>query len=150
MVRKVYLLKDGDMRRDRKYRYGMRPYRPWRSFRNAFWLIGLAILFFWGHWWPGILILVGLSILLEGFFRGTAQSWGPNPPPPPVDPNPMPMSPASTPIPAAPAEPFHRTDLLPGTCPHCGAPVRPAEVKWTGNQSAACGYCGTNLPVKKM
>ena len=76
------------MRRDRKYRYGMRPYRPWRSFHNAFWLIGLAILFFWGHWWPGILILVGLSILLEGFFRGTAQSWGQNPPPPPVDPNP--------------------------------------------------------------
>ena len=39
----------------------------------------------------------------------------------------MPMSP-----PAAPVEPIHRTDLLPGTCPHCGAPIRAGEVEMDG------------------
>jgi hypothetical protein len=48
------------------------------------------------------------------------------------------------------ADPIHRTDLLPGNCPHCGAPVRPAEVKWTGAQSASCGFCSSNLPMKKQ
>ena len=138
------------MRRDRRYRYGPRPYRPWRAFRSAFWMIGLAILFFWGHWWPGILILVGLSIVLEGFFRASAPAWNQNPPPPPsIDPLPasMPMTPAA----AAPvADPIHRTDLLPSNCPHCGAPIRANEVKWTGAQSASCGYCSTNLPMKTM
>jgi len=136
------------MRRYRRYGYGPRPYNPWRSFRGAFWLIGLAVLFFWGHWWPGILILIGLSIIFEGLFRAAGPQWQQNPPPPA---DPMPMSPmATTPIPAAPAaDPVHRVDLLPGTCPHCGAPIRSPEVKWTGNQSASCGYCGANLPMKK-
>jgi len=136
------------MRRYKRYGYGPRPYNPWNSFRGAFWIIGLAILFLWGHIWPGILILVGLSIIFEGLFRGAASQWHQNPPPPPIDPNsnpmPMPMSP-----PAAPVEPIHRTDMLPGTCPHCGAPIRPAEVKWTGDKSASCGYCGSNLPMKR-
>ncbi len=134
------------MRRDKRYRYGGPPIaNPWRSFRGAFWLIGLAILFFWGHWWPGILILVGLSIILEGILRTVAQPWNRNPPPPPPPMmNPTPM------YPSAPAtDPVHRTELLPGNCPNCGAPIRSNEVKWTGNQSASCGYCGTNLPMKK-
>jgi len=109
----------------------------------------LAILFFWGHWWPGILILVGLSILFEGFFRAATPQWPQNPPTPPLDPNPMPMPMPMTP-PPAPAQPSHRIDLLPGTCPHCGAPVRASEVKWTGAQSASCGYCSSNLPMKKL
>jgi hypothetical protein len=133
------------MRRDRKYRYGPPIIRPWRPFRSAFWLIGFAILFFWGHWWPGILVLIGLSILLESAFRGSGWQGQQNPPPPII--NPMPMT---QPAPVAPVEPIHRTDLLPGTCPHCGAPVRANEVKWTGNQSASCGYCSSNLPMKKQ
>ncbi|HEY9151855.1 MAG TPA: hypothetical protein VIN60_03140 [Anaerolineales bacterium] len=138
------------MRRDRRYRYGPPIARPWRSFRSAFWLIGLAILFFWGHWWPGILILIGLSIILEGVFRGSAPNWNQNPPPPPsIDPMPAPMP--MTPAAAAPVtDSIHRTDLLPGTCPHCGAPIRASEVKWTGAQSASCGYCSSNLPMKKQ
>jgi len=110
-------------------------------------MIGLAILFFWGHWWPGILILAGLSIIFESIFRLATVPWNQNPPPP-VDPNPMPIPMPMSP-PAAPVEPIHRSDLLPGTCPHCGAPIRAGEVKWTGNQSASCGYCSSNLPMKK-
>ena len=138
------------MRRYRRYGYGGPPIaRPWRAFRSAFWMIGLAFLFFWGHWWPGILILVGIDIVLGMVFRAGAQTWNQNPPPP-FDPTPMPTMPM-TPAAAAPvADPIHRTDLLPSNCPNCGAPIRTNEVKWTGNQAASCGYCGTNLPMKRQ
>jgi hypothetical protein len=33
---------------------------PWRNIHGAIWLIGLAILFWKGWWWPGILILTDL------------------------------------------------------------------------------------------
>ncbi len=44
--------------------------RGWLGYQGAFWMIGLAVLFWSGHFWPGILILVGLSVLLGG------MSWG--------------------------------------------------------------------------
>jgi hypothetical protein len=109
-------------------------------------LIGLGILFFWGHWLPGILILIGLSILLGAFFRSSAPGWPQDPPAPPV---PMPPFAAPTQAPA-PVDPIHRVDLLPATCPQCGGPIRSYEVKWTGAQSAACPFCGSNLPMKKQ
>ncbi len=34
---------------------------PWRSIHAAVWLIGLAILFWTGNWWPGILVLIAIS-----------------------------------------------------------------------------------------
>ena len=38
-------------------------------------------------------------------------------------------------------------EILDEKCPKCGAPVRGDEVKWTGQQSADCSYCGANLPM---
>ena len=104
----------------------------------------------------GILILVGISMLLGSFFR--EEERAPKVPdipfPLPVDPfkphrpTPEPVA-TPKPTPAPPAEPIHRADLLPATCAHCGGPVRSYEVKWTGKQSAACSYCGSNLKMKK-
>lgn len=37
------------------------------------WMIGLGILFFTGHWWPGILFLVGATSIIEGFVEG--RGW---------------------------------------------------------------------------
>ncbi len=126
--------------------------RPWRSISSAVWLIGLGILFLWGHWWPGILILVGLSLVLEAVWQGAApQTFEENPEPPlapppaPAPAKPIVIAPASPP----PASNGHRADLLPATCPNCGGPARASEVKWIGPQSAACGYCGSALPMKK-
>jgi hypothetical protein len=40
-----------------------------------------------------------------------------------------------------PASP-HRP-LLPTHCPGCGAPLRPDEVEWLDDVTAACEYCGS-------
>jgi DNA-directed RNA polymerase subunit RPC12/RpoP len=129
------------MHRDRRFKHGPRFFRPW----GGFWLIILAIIVFKGHWWPGILVLVGLGIVFSSLFRGPAPRETQNPPPPVT-----PVAPRAAPImAAAPVEQTHRSDLLPATCPRCGGPIRSHEVQWTGKQSAACPYCGSNLPMKK-
>lgn len=109
---------------------------PWRSIHGAIWLIGLAILFWQGWWWPGILVLVAVSGVAEALIRQYAPDAVEKPAPA-----------ISAPAPAAPRE--HRLDLLPTTCPNCGGPIRGNEVEWTGPQSADCPFCGVNLPMKK-
>lgn len=138
------------MHRHKRFRHGPPLFRPGRGrgFGGLFWLIGLAILFSSGRWWPGILILVGLYILFGSLFR---EERPPEPPPyqapPPFDEPPPPAAPRYAP---PPVEPAHRVDLLPTNCPNCGGPVRSNDVRWTGPQSAACSYCGSNLPMKKQ
>ena len=116
------------------------------------WMIGLGFLFLHGWWWPGILILVGLSMLVGSIEAETAQ----RPPevqnvqPPQPAPPPAPVQAAPAPFLQTPAAAGHRVDLLPATCPRCGGPIRAHEVKWTGVQAAACPYCGTNLPMHGM
>jgi hypothetical protein len=36
-----------------------------KNLRSAIWLIGLGVLFLFNLFWPGILILIGLSIIIE-------------------------------------------------------------------------------------
>jgi hypothetical protein len=45
---------------------GLASHRGWEAWQGAFWMIGLALLFWSGFIWPGILIMVGLSVLLGG------------------------------------------------------------------------------------
>ncbi len=120
---------------------------PWRNLHGAIWLIGLAILFWKGWFWPGIIVLVAISMALEGILMAFAPHAFQE------EEQPEAVSPAPQTFPAVPApEPAvveHRTDLLPANCPKCGAPVRGQQVKWTGAQSADCPYCGTNLPMSK-
>ncbi|HEY9078096.1 MAG TPA: hypothetical protein VIO61_16290 [Anaerolineaceae bacterium] len=124
---------------------------PWQNIQTAIWLFGLAILFWQGWWWPGILILVGISILAEvlvkEFIPGSIVVVDEEKPP--VEPpQPAPVanqSPAAfTPPPAA----EHPVDLLPLSCPRCGGPVRGHAVPWTGANTADCPYCGAPLPMK--
>jgi hypothetical protein len=137
------------------HRHRARYARPWHSFNSALWLIGLGILFLWGDWWPGILILVGLSLLLQGILGASTpqvvqEDVEPAAPPAVSTPRPVSVEPEITaPISPLPINNTHRADLLPTTCPNCGGPARASEVKWTGPQSAACGYCGSALPMKK-
>jgi hypothetical protein len=127
---------------------------PWRNIHTAVWLIGLAILFWKGWWWPGILILVGISALVEGVIQAAVpEAVGPQPEPEAIRPESKPEEKARVPAPSVAAasapEPEFRYDLLPAKCPGCGAPVRGHEVEWTGPQSADCQYCGTNLPMRQ-
>ena len=122
---------------------------PWRSLQVVIWLVGIYILASRDWWWPGILILVAISALYEGFLQRFAprafEERAPVDTPKPVVE--MPPEPARA-ISSIPAQ-EHRIDLLPQVCPSCNGPIRGHEVKWTGPQSANCPYCGTNLPMSK-
>jgi len=122
---------------------------PWRSLHSAIWLIGLAILFWKGWWWPGILVLVAISMILEGVLSQVApHAFEEEQQPPSVSPaTPAPTS--AAPSAASTATFDDRFELLPSVCPRCGGPVRWQEVKWTGAHTANCAYCGANLPMKK-
>jgi hypothetical protein len=124
---------------------------PWRDLHGAIWLIGLAILFWRGWIWPGILILIALSTILEiVIMRMVPDSYEVEPPKVPAPPQ--------MPVPPQPPQPFaastetpvvHHPEQLPTNCPKCGAPARGHEVKWTGPYSADCSFCGANLPMSK-
>ena len=126
---------------------------PWRSVHAAIWLIGIYILATHNWWWPGILVLVGISALYEAILRSAVPEAFVEERSTPLTAADREIAPAEViPPPAAvttaPVE-EHRIDLLPQVCPSCNAPVRGYEVKWTGPQSADCPYCGTNLPMNK-
>jgi len=106
------------------------------------WLIGLAILAWRGWWWPGILVLVALSMVLEALLMLYApQAFEP----------PASQPPSAEPLaPAAPPVVDHPFERLPSTCAKCGGPIRGHEVKWTGPSSADCPYCGANLELAKV
>ncbi len=40
---------------------------------SAVWLIGLGLLITTGRWWPGILVLLGVSSIVQGFVKG--RGW---------------------------------------------------------------------------
>lgn len=125
----------------------------WRSLHTAVWLIGLAILFWKGWWWPGILVLIAISMALETLIpqmaAGPAESRDTLAAPPAVAPVAAPEAAPVMPPPASLPAAGQRLELLPAVCPSCGGPIRGHEVRWTGPQSADCPYCGTNLPMKK-
>jgi hypothetical protein len=119
---------------------------PWRNLHGAVWVIGVAVLAWQDWWWPGILVLAAISLVLEAVLMQYApQAFekieAPSSPPPAVA-TPMPPS-------LGPSASEHRFDLLPSICSKCGGPIRGHEVKWTGPQSADCPYCGANLQMAR-
>ena len=125
---------------------------PWHTVQVGIWLVGLAILVWTGKWWPGILVLLAISLVFEALLRRFAPTAfvreEPEKPEALKEPEAAPVAvPASnTPLPPVPQ---HREELLPSECPKCGGPTRSQEVTWTGVQSADCPYCGANLPMEK-
>lgn len=108
---------------------------PWRGIHGAVWLLGLAALAATGWWWPGILVLVALSVLAEA---GLSTIPG-----------------ATTTLEAqqhvdeqSVASLAHDPARLPTRCEACGAPVEPAQAQWTSAVTARCSYCGANLQMK--
>jgi hypothetical protein len=117
----------------------------WRRLHAIIWLLGLAILAWGNWWWPGILVLIAISILYEAILNQFAPQAFEEPE------SRMPQTPATpvSSVPVAPTPQEHRFELLPSVCPKCSAPIRGSEIKWTGPQSADCPYCGANLPMEK-
>jgi DNA-directed RNA polymerase subunit RPC12/RpoP len=121
------------------------------SIHSLIWLVGLVVLAITDWWWPGILVLVIISVLLETVGkRGSQSEAGEELPEPIVEEKPVVMPPSPSHMETvAPMPEVHRAEWLPLSCPKCGAPTRAGEVHWTGDSSAACPYCGSNLPLKK-
>ena len=118
---------------------------PWRSLHGAVWLIGLAILAWREWWWPGILVLVAISMVIEAvLMQYVPQAFEKveQPPLPPSSPSPF------APLSQSPSGSDHPIELLPPECPKCGGPIHGHDVKWTGAQSANCPYCGVNLLIE--
>ena len=85
---------------------------------------GIAILAWQGWWWPGILVLVALSGLLEAGMRAYAGR-------------------------AAHTEAVQQTRIrnLPSNCPSCGGPLSPSAVTWVDDVTALCPYCKATIKV---
>lgn len=131
----------------------------------AIWLIGIGILWWTDLWWPGILILVGVSMLAQvlagsasNLPQGTPAVQG------------TPEAPASEKVEdkteAEKAEPwldeeaetptFLQKEKLPGDaarlpekCPACGGPVaeNAHKVEWMGEHTARCPFCNTVIKI---
>ena len=102
---------------------------PWKKIQGAIWLVGLAILFWKGWWWPGILILAAIS----GLFQGLVQLY--------LERNKT-QEEAQVQAQALDQE---RATWLPAVCPNCGGPLSVSTVRWTGPNTGDCPYCSANL-----
>lgn len=123
----------------------------------AVWLIGLGILWLTDLWWPGILILIGVSMLVQALVHNTVQE-----PPavpsaravPPVEPEPEKEDSRWDDVAETPAfiqenKPARNNALLPAKCPACGGPVaeNAHKVEWMGERTARCPFCDRVLTL---
>lgn len=95
---------------------------------SAIWLIGLAVLFYTGNWFPGILVLVALSGIAQALLQRMAK-----------------QEEAKT---AAIHEARQAALSVPPTCPTCGAAINASNVNWSGASTAHCPYCKAAIPLK--
>ncbi|HRI57134.1 MAG TPA: hypothetical protein PK170_08570 [Anaerolineae bacterium] len=95
---------------------------PWKQIQSAIWLIGLAILFWKGWFWPGILVLTAISGVSQALMQWTIQRQA-----------------------EQRQATQRRADWLPSKCPNCGAPLSVSTVQWTGAETADCPYCHAHL-----
>lgn len=138
----------------------------------AVWLIGLGLLFMVNYIWPGILILIGITMIVNATMHEEptvmpptddtlrqAQRTAPNPLAEPVearvaDPSTSTATAAlgeSLPaVLASEAERLYLASKLPENCPACGAPMRANAKKltWHEDNSLSCGFCGYRLTIK--
>lgn len=125
---------------------------------TGMWLVGLGFLFLTHTIWPGILILIGLTILIDTLYHPAVEAkteqsdfvYNPES----VEKNqnvaqePQPPSAPESPIAEIQPSPiWHDTTILPNRCPRCGAPIKTDEVHWTSVRSANCPYCNGSLDV---
>lgn len=126
--------------------------QPWRNLHGAVWLLGLGYLFISGDWFPGILWLIGVSMILEAvlmmavpdaYEEAAPEKTATEPSPTPAVVENEVDIPA--PAPKVDSRPYA---ALPTTCPRCGAPARGHEVIWHNDHAADCAFCGASLPLK--
>lgn len=128
-----------------------------RNVLAAIWLIGLGILFWVGYIWPGILILIGFSMIVSVYMK--EEPAMPRPPAAAAPPEPIeapeaklaePAVEESLPAVLAPeGERLYLANRLPEKCPACDAPMKANAEKlmWHEDKSFACMFCGYRVSV---
>lgn len=128
------------------------------------WLIGLGILFLVGHVWPGILILIGISMIVSAYMKDESvvtPTGAPATPEPAAAAEKNSASDAAEegvvetavePLPdilAPEAEKLYLASRLPEKCPACDAPMKTMAEKMSihDDQTTACLFCGYRLKV---
>ena len=101
----------------------------WKQIQAAVWLIGLAILAWQDWWWPGILVLLAISGLVQAGIQMYLSK----------------QSETHQVISAEQDLAKERGEWLPSVCPACGAPLSVSTVHWTGPATADCPYCKANI-----
>jgi hypothetical protein len=101
----------------------------WKQIQTAVWLIGLAILAWQDWWWPGILVLLAISGLVQASIQMYISNQGKT----------------QQEVSEANNLAKERAEWLPSICPNCGAPLSVSTVNWTGVATADCPYCKANL-----
>lgn len=122
------------------------------------WLIGLGLLFLFNFVWPGVLILIGLTMIVTALMQPEKQEM------PPAVPAAAPVNEMSSiaapveaieePLPPAlaeRAEQLYNQSLLPETCPACGGPIKQNanQVVWEDGITAVCPFCANKLKVSQ-
>jgi hypothetical protein len=126
----------------------------------AVWLIGLGVLFLFDLFWPGILILIGISLIVTNFMPEETGSAPPQENPSVakgaataesvvegavVEPAPIevPLPPALT----SEADRLYLASRLPERCPACDAPMKAnaAQMELQEDGSTVCLFCGYRL-----
>lgn len=96
----------------------------WQQVQGAIWLIGLAILFWQGWIFPGILVLVAISGITQALILAYVKRQE-----------------------SAQALEVEREVNLPPNCPNCSGPITKQSVRWTGAHTASCPFCGAALKL---
>ncbi|MCD4672921.1 MAG: zinc ribbon domain-containing protein [Anaerolineaceae bacterium] len=124
-----------------------------KNAQAAVWLIGLGLLFLMDAFWPGILILIGISIIVQSLMPEPEDSLEAfnDQIKPPDEGEIVPEEGIFDPVPPPLEEPLQiLASDLPVECPACGGPVAEnAEVvKPAGKDAVFCPYCGTRIAAE--
>jgi len=95
---------------------------PWKHIQAAVWLLGLAIIAWQDWWWPGILVVLAISGLVQGGLQLYVARKK-----------------------EEKQLTHERSIWLPSLCPNCGGPISVSTVQWTGPETADCPYCKANI-----
>ncbi len=128
-----------------------------KNVQSGVWLIGLGILFLLDAFWPGILILIGLSMLVQSLMPEeeelpAQESHEEIKPDDTIEAEEVPSMDEGSPDPVPPPlEPLQvMASDLPKECPACGGPVaeNAQAVQSVGDGAVLCPFCDARIKLE--
>jgi hypothetical protein len=125
-----------------------------KNVQSAVWLIGLGVLFLLDAFWPGILILIGLSMLVQSLMPDEEEALAPElheeiKPDDTGEAEEVSPLDEGFPDPVPPPMQVSASDL-PKECPACGGPVaeNAQAVKSVGEGIVLCPFCDARIMME--